>query len=353
MRASLFWLVEVMILSNEDGNVSWKLNDLIHASRRAAYRRYESLEHSDKEQEFMPWTPTMLKLIDDQLVEDDAEKQQAEDALDAEESSEPVVEEKLVPEEQMIAEVAESYQRGIDEGKAAIESELADKFLKLDKFIDGFTSVQGNLEDFHAPLVKLSLALANHLVRAELKLDGAVINELVRQSLSAIENSGEDSVVVYLAKEDFEHAENILSDTYPHVKFEVDEDLSLGSLRVVMDDTSIEDLIENRLDALSDQLFRPQQELNPDRQQLIDPEANTDGERLAGHEGNVSGTSDTVMSEPITSVDDEDDFKDESTIDDVSSLSELEESNIEIPATEDDVQSRSEEVDIDTGDNEV
>ena len=57
-----------MILSSEDGNVSWKLNDLIHASRRAAYRRYESLEHSDKGQEFLPWTPTMLKLIDDQIV---------------------------------------------------------------------------------------------------------------------------------------------------------------------------------------------------------------------------------------------------------------------------------------------
>ena len=166
------------------------------------------------------------------------------DLPDEKESAEPVVEEKLVPEEQMLSKIQESYQTGFDEGKAATESDLANKFLKLDKLIEGFTSFKENLVGFHSPLVKLSLALANQLVRAELRLDGTAIEELVRQSLAAIESSTESSIVVYLAEEDFEHSDNILGETYPNVKFEIDHDLSSGSLRVVMDDTSIEDLIE-------------------------------------------------------------------------------------------------------------
>ncbi len=327
-----------MILSNQDGNVSWKLNDLIHASRRASYRRYESLEHADKEQEFLPWTPTMLKLIDDQIVEANIEEEQNEpssDSLDEKECLEPVVEEKLVSEEKMIAEVQESYQKGYDEGKAVIESELSDKLNKLEQFIDGFTNAQENLEDFHSPLVKLSLAIANQLVRAEIRLDAAVINELVRQSLSAIESTSEDTVVVYLAEEDLEHANNILAETFPNVKFEIDNELSSGSLRVVMDDTAIEDLIENRLNALSDQLFQPQQESNLGHQQIIDPATNSDGETLVSPEEKESGFADTMISKPITSAENENDLEVENSINEPSSPTEIEEPEMLSITTED------------------
>ena len=355
MRASLFWPAGVMILSSEDGNISWKLNDLIHASRRAAYRRYESLEHSDKGQEFLPWTPTMLKLIDDQIVEAGAVGEQTDSVIDLpdeKESLEPIIEEKLVPEEEMISKIQDSYQTGFDEGKAATESDLADKFLKLDKLLEGFTSVKENLEDFHSPLVKLSLALANHLVRAELRLDGAAIEELVRQSLSAIESSTENAVVVYLAEEDFEHADNILGETYPNVKFEIDHDLSSGSLRVVMDGTAIEDLIENRLDALSDQLFRSQNHLNTDRQQLLDSDINNGGEKLINSDGEVSDPSDTMISKPIALADDEHDLKNENLIDEMSSPSFPEDSRVEITATEDSSSTSLEEVEFDSENND-
>ena len=344
-----------MILSSEDGNVSWKLNDLIHASRRATYRRYESLEHSDKGQEFLPWTPTMLKLIDDQIVEAGAEDQQTDSAIDLpdeKESAEPVVEEKLVPEEQMLSKIQESHQTGFDEGKAATESDLADKFLKLDKLIEGFTSFKENLEGFHSPLVKLSLALANHLVRAELRLDGTAIEELVRQSLSAIESATENSVVVYLAEEDFEHADNILGETYPNVKFEIDHDLSPGSLRVVMDDTSIEDLIENRLAALSDQLFISQNQLNPGLQQTLGPDINNDGEKLVSPEGEVSDPSDTIISKPIASADDEHDLNSENLTNEMPSPLLSDESSVEITATEDVSGKTPEEAEFDSENND-
>lgn len=355
MPASLFWPEGVMILSSEDGNVSWKLNDLIHASRRAAYRRYESLEHSDKGQEFLPWTPTMLKLIDDQIVEAGAEDQQTDSAVDLpdeKESAEPVVEEKLVPEAQMLSKIQESYQTGFDEGKAAIESDLADKFLKLDKLIEGFTSFKENLEGFHSPLVKLSLALANQLVRAELRLDGTAIEELVRQSLAAIESSTESSVVVYLAEEDFEHADNILGETYPNVKFEIDHDLSSGSLRVVMEDTSIEDLIENRLTALSDQLFSSQNQLNPGRQQLLGPDINNDVEELVSPEREVSDPSDTIISKPIASADDENDLNSENLTNEMPSPLLSDESSVEITAAEDDSDKTTEEAEFDSENND-
>ena len=345
-------------MSSEDGNVSWKLNDLIHASRRAAYRRYESLEHADKEQEFLPWTPTMLKLIDDQIVESDTNegpKDSSSDTHDDDESLAPVIEEKLVPEEQMMAKVQESYQRGFEEGKVSTESELADKFLKLDKFIQGFADIQGNLEEFHSPLVKLSLAIANHLVRAELRLDAAAIHELVSQSLSAIDKSSEEAVVVYLPEEDFEDAERVLVDAYPSVKFEIDSELSLGSLRVVMDDTSIEDLIENRLDALAEQLFRKRNQIASSPQQFAESDKH-DAEKLISIDDDLTGSSNTNVSRPISSPNDDFELIDEDSIDETSEPSVTQDSNVEIITTEEGVgtapSSAPEEVGFESDDNE-
>ena len=271
-----------MTLSNEDSNVSWKLNELIHASRRAAYRRYESLEHTDKEQEFVPWSPTMLKLIDDQIVELESNDQETEEVPENPEENDDseVIEEQLIAESQVMLQVQESYQRGFEEGKAAAESEFSGKLLELEKLINGFTSAQSNLESFHSPLVKLALALANHLARAELTLNKTAIEELIQQSLAAIENSGEGQIIVFLSEDDLVGAESVLNEKYGQIKFEIDNSLSPGSVRVVMDDTLIEDLIENRLDSLANQILKTDTIISSDNQLVAEDEGEPKEDKL-------------------------------------------------------------------------
>ncbi len=303
-------------MSKDTENVSWKLNELIHASRRAAYRRYESLEHTEKGQEFVPWSPTLVKLLDDQITENEEESTQEDSTLSEEAVTADAPEETLVPEEEMIAKVRESYEKGFDEGKAKTEADYAQKSLEIDNLIDGFKNAQSDLDEFHSPLVKLSLALAKHLTRAELNLNSAAVGELVSKSLSEIESSREGAIVVFLSEDDLDGAENILGERFPDVRFEVDEDLSSGSLRVVMDDTSIDDLIENRLESLAHQVFG-MSERNSQKNQTIavGDESNVNAEPAEAGDverENVSLESKSLaeeesMNEPDDSIDGESD----------------------------------------------
>ena len=65
---------------------------------------------------------------------------------------------------------AQGYQRGLDEGNN--QSRGSRSILTL---VDMFRSAQSNTEDFYKPLKRLSVRLAEELVRGELTLSSAAI----------------------------------------------------------------------------------------------------------------------------------------------------------------------------------
>ncbi len=101
------------------------------------------------------------------------------------------------------------------------------------------------------PLQKLSVHIAQELVRAELRIDAAVIERLIQACIDLLE-PGHDPVVVQVNPDDLL---KIQETVLPGVILEADETLSSGSVRVKRGDSQVEDLIEDRLTHLCRQIL--------------------------------------------------------------------------------------------------
>ena len=101
------------------------------------------------------------------------------------------------------------------------------------------------------PLKKLSIHVAQELVRGELRTDTAVIERLIHACVEALEQPAQ-STIVLLSPSDLHRLKEI---HLPGVSLEVDESLSEGSVRVKVADTQVQDLIEHRLADLSRQIL--------------------------------------------------------------------------------------------------
>jgi flagellar biosynthesis/type III secretory pathway protein FliH len=108
-------------------------------------------------------------------------------------------------------------------------------------------------EQLFEPLKRLALHLAEQLVRAELSISGAAIEQLVRQCLAQLDQPA-DKAVVCLNPDDLERFTRLTDGTHG-LRLEADARLQAGSVRVEINDSLIEDLIEHRLEVLSRQLL--------------------------------------------------------------------------------------------------
>ena len=94
-----------MILSDTNPSVSWRLNDLLKAGKKAkafATASWRTPENPEQDQGFIQWQPTKLNELPDGAREteslDMAEEVEAEEEAEAAEAVEPVVEEPVEPE---------------------------------------------------------------------------------------------------------------------------------------------------------------------------------------------------------------------------------------------------------------
>lgn len=155
------------------------------------------------------------------------------------------------------AAYAEGLAAGRTEGKLEAEQALADEQAHdralLTNVVGSLQNLAANQEQLFEPLKRLALHLAEQLVRAELNLSGAAIEQLVRQCLAHLDQPG-DKAVVYLHPDDLERLRR-LGDAAKGLRLEADARLQPGSVRVEVNDSLVEDLIEHRLEVLSRQLL--------------------------------------------------------------------------------------------------
>lgn len=255
-------------MSDSLSSVSWRLNELLKAGKKARAFAKSPWGESESSMEFTPFSPMQPKTLDtlpdgaretesiDLNEDQDGDAQEElmqQEAVEPEEAVQPVLpqfsEEDL---EQAKQEAdAQGYQRGLDEGNNQWR-EAREAFLTL---VDMFRSAQSNTEDFYKPLKRLSVRLAEELVRGELTLSSAAIERLVKDALKDIEQQGEGPIVIYLNPQDLEHFSLKLDDQHGNIDLRADQQLSKGSLRVNMDDSAIEDFIEKRLQSLTESLL--------------------------------------------------------------------------------------------------
>ena len=267
------------VLSNSNSSVSWRLNGLLRAREKAkafAATSWSNPGEAGGTASFTKWQPKVLsesgaaqdfvsaselnRQVDGQQVDaeqeilDQAEAEtqaQAEDQArqDADSVSEAAL-------EQAKREAFEDgYQRGLDEG----ESQWANARDSFAELTESLRAAQQDMTSFYDPLKKLALHLAEQLVRGELSQSSAVIERLITEALKDVEQQGEGPVILYLNPMDKEkfsvNLEGDLGGELQNIDLRADPKLSQGSVRVSIDDSAIEDLLEHRLDSLAQSLL--------------------------------------------------------------------------------------------------
>ena len=285
-------------MSKSDSSVSWRLNELISAGRKAkafATAEWAQPDEPESNAEFQLWTPKVLgsaggaeeKLVAEEAIDEAAIADQATSPEEHVEAAVEEVEPAAPSFDQSALDLAcrESFEEGYQKATAEAEGKWASARDEFIAFTDSLRSAQSGGNDFYQPLKKLALHLAEQLVRGELIQSTAVIERLLEEAIKDIEQQGEGPIVVNLSTADHRQFTAHLSSDLENLTLRIDPSLSQGSVRITMDDSAVEDLIETRLSALSEKLLGlPEHKSTPkstlrQRQTLSpsDPEEEFDG----------------------------------------------------------------------------
>ena len=186
-------------MSDPLSSVSWRLNELLKAGRKARAFAKSPWGDSDSSPEIPLFSPMQPKTLDTlpegareteaiDLHEEETEPHEElteHDEAESEEAPQPVPPQYTEEALQLAKQEADAigYKRGLEEGSNQWR-ETRETFLTL---VDMFRSAQSNTADFYAPLKQLSLHLAEELVRGELTLSTTAIDRLIKESLKDIE----------------------------------------------------------------------------------------------------------------------------------------------------------------------
>jgi flagellar biosynthesis/type III secretory pathway protein FliH len=152
----------------------------------------------------------------------------------------------------------EAYQKGLLEGQAQVRAEFESERNKERELMRHLgielRSISQDPQRFFEPLKRLSLHLAEQLVRAELQISGQAIHNLVQECIQQLDHVVEP-VHVSLNPEDLQRLNAMGESVTKHMQLEADALLRPGSVRVRVQDSVVQDLIETRLEPLARRLL--------------------------------------------------------------------------------------------------
>ena len=258
-------------MSDSDSKIHWRLNDLLRAGKKA--KEFAAVSWSDpKEQDnsrFIQWQPGGTQQIENDISLDLG----AVAVGDAAEGPNTLPVDTSIERADIQAAMAkakeEAFEEGILEGKAQTERAHGQIKNALKDLIERIRVNEGNIREFHDPLKKLAVNIAEQLIRGELTISSKAVERLVNQALEDIENQGPEEIVVTLHPEDLSSLGKTADVIKESIEFRSDSHLSRGSVRVTMGDSAIEDLIERRLQNIVENLY------DADREEISSHEQDT------------------------------------------------------------------------------
>ena len=258
-------------MSDSDSKIHWRLNDLLRAGKKA--KEFAAVSWSDpKEQDnsrFIQWQPGGTQQIENDISLDLG----AVAVGDAAEGPNTLAVDTSIERADIQAAMAkakeEAFEEGILEGKAQAERAHGEIKNALKDLIERIRVNEGNIREFHDPLKKLAVNIAEQLIRGELTISSKAVERLVNQALEDIENQGPEEIVVTLHPEDLSSLGKMADVIKESIEFRSDSHLSRGSVRVTMGDSAIEDLIERRLQNIVENLY------DADREEISSHEQDT------------------------------------------------------------------------------
>ena len=171
------------------------------------------------------------------------------------------------PEPEAAAQVTESalnalrqqaYEQGLQEGQAHALAQIEEERTKERELIRHLgielRSISQDPQRFFEPLKRLSLHIAEQLVRAELQLSGQAVHGLIQACIQQLDHAVEP-VHVSVNPDDLVRLQAMGESVTGHLALEADALLRPGSVKVQVQDTVVQDLIEHRLEPLARRLL--------------------------------------------------------------------------------------------------
>jgi flagellar biosynthesis/type III secretory pathway protein FliH len=223
-----------------------------------------------KVRSFGPWRvadrtePTDALTLPESLpgaqLTDDGEEPSLEPSTDTPQPLE--AENTRVSESALTALRAAAYQQGLTDGQAQMREQLGAeldaeraKERELIRHLGiELRSIGQDPQRFFEPLKRLSLHVAEQLVRAELQLSGQAVNGLIQGCIQQLDHPAQP-VQVSLNPQDLQRVKALGQAATEHLQLESDAQLRPGSVRVRVQDTVVQDLIEHRLEPLARRLL--------------------------------------------------------------------------------------------------
>ena len=143
------------------------------------------------------------------------------------------------------------YARGFEKAERKWES-ARETFLDVTQEM---YKEQKQAVNFFEPLKRLSLHIAQELVRGELSISSDAIQRLIRGALEEMDQKGPAVVAIELNPLDLHMICSNLPQDLAHLDFRQKDNLSRGSVVLKLHNGAIEDLMEHRFEVLSDALF--------------------------------------------------------------------------------------------------
>ena len=189
----------------------------------------------------------------DTAVVDTHESTEGEDVVVSDEAP-PVPDGVLHSPEELQRIAQEAHAQGWAEGHAQAQAESAAQqaaqVALLGELMNGLQALNHEPQRFFEPLKRLALHMAEQLVRGELQVSGDAVANLVKQALDTLGETRE-KVILHLHPMDADALSEAAPEWLAQCAVESDGQLQRGSVRVSVNDTVVEDLIEHRLEALA------------------------------------------------------------------------------------------------------
>ena len=144
----------------------------------------------------------------------------------------------------------------------------------LSQIQQGMTELRQDEGALFEPLKQLALHLAEELVLGDLATSPQAIDRLVQRCVDTLDSPASTPLLIQLSPSDLDVLRNhpeVAADRPEHWTWEVDSHMLPGSVRIKVNDTVVNDLVEHRLTALAQSLLKPstpwaaQSAFNPDR----------------------------------------------------------------------------------------
>ncbi|MFN6102177.1 MAG: FliH/SctL family protein [Burkholderiales bacterium] len=153
------------------------------------------------------------------------------------------------------AEAADALAKALEEQKTELTQVLQEQLGLLGQLHDKLRAFSNDPQALFEPVKRLALHISEQLVLAELTISGQAIERLVQRCLDEIDLHGQSAVTVELNPQDKARLEDLGAEVIKQMQLLAVPGLHPGSVRLVVNDSQIEDLIEHRVQAMANRLL--------------------------------------------------------------------------------------------------